>query len=100
MADFPKSPFAILEPSIRWVPAVTGDDLFNTAHETLLPPMVHKVRSNVKEWRDRNYDGASETSKQLLQFWFSTPHQVEEEMYFVSTLRNRKPLKASSIYLK
>lgn len=81
MADFPKSPFAILEPSIRWVPAVTGDDLFNTAHETLLPPMVHKVRSNVKEWRDRNYDGASETSKQLLQFWFSTPHQVEENVF-------------------
>lgn len=77
MADFPKNPFTILDPSIRWVPAVTGDDLFNTAHETLLPPMVHKVRSSVKEWRDRNYDGASETSKQLLKFWFNTPHQVE-----------------------
>jgi len=54
MAEFPKSPFTILDPSIRWVPAITGDDLFNTAHETLLPPMVHKVRSEVKEWRDRN----------------------------------------------
>jgi len=75
MAEFPKSPFAVLDPSIRWVPAVTSDDLFNTAHETLLPPMVHKVRQEVKEWRDRNYDGASETSKQLLQFWFNTPHQ-------------------------
>lgn len=77
MAEFPKNPFTILDPSIRWVPAVTGDDLFNTARETLLPPMVHKVRTEVKEWRERNYDGASETSRQLLQFWFSIPHQVE-----------------------
>lgn len=78
MPDFPKSPYAILDPSIRWVPAVTGDDLFNTAHETLLPPMVHKVRLEVKVWRDSNYEGASETSKQLLQFWFNTPHQIED----------------------
>jgi len=85
MPTFPKNPFTILDPSIRWVPAVTGDDLFNTAHETLLPPMVHKIRTEVKEWRERNYEGASVASKQLLQFWFNTPHQVagnEFRFYF------------------
>jgi type III restriction enzyme len=81
MPTFPKNPFTILDPSIRWVPAVTGDDLFNTAQETLLPPMVHKIRTEVKEWRERNYEGASVTSKQLLQFWFNTPHQAAENEF-------------------
>jgi len=81
MPDFPKNPFIILDPSIRWVPAVTGDELFNTAYETLLPPMVYKIRTEVKEWRERNYVGASETSKQLLQFWFNILHQVEGNIF-------------------
>ena len=81
MPEFPKNPFIILDPSIRWVPAETGDDLFNSSYETMLPPMVHKVRTAVKEWRDQNYEGASETSKHLLQFWFNAPHQVEEKEF-------------------
>jgi len=47
--------------------------------------MVHKIRTEVKEWRERNYEGASVASKQLLQFWFNTPHQVagnEFRFYF------------------
>ena len=85
MTEFPKSPFTILDPSIRWVPDFSSQELYNTPHETLLPPMVHKVRQEVKEWRDCNYEGASETSKQLLQFWFYAPHQVngnEFRFYF------------------
>ena len=44
----------------------------------LLPPLVHKIREQVKTWRDDNYIGASTTSKALLNWWFKTPHLQEQ----------------------
>ena len=44
----------------------------------LLPPLVHKIREQVKAWRDNNYNGASTTSKALLNWWFKTPHLQEQ----------------------
>ena len=75
--EFITNPFEILNPDIRWVPG--QDDLFQTAYEKLLPPLVHKIRKSVKDWRDKNYDGASKTSKALLNFWFNVEHWVEKE---------------------
>ena len=72
---FITDPFKILEPDIRWVPG--QDDLFQTAYEKLLPPLVHKIRKAVKKWRDKNYDGASKTSKALLDFWFNIEHKLQ-----------------------
>ncbi|MFH1472466.1 MAG: DEAD/DEAH box helicase family protein [Nanoarchaeota archaeon] len=70
--DFPKSPHEILNPGIRWYP---GDELIREKGiKTLLPPLVHGLRLKVKEWRDKNYEGASETSKALLKHWFETEH--------------------------
>ncbi|MDW7727518.1 MAG: DEAD/DEAH box helicase family protein [Candidatus Methanoperedens sp.] len=71
--DFPKSPHEILNPEIRWYP---GDELIREKGglKTLLPPLVHDLRIRVKEWRDNNYKGASETSKALLKHWFETEH--------------------------
>ncbi|MDO9581330.1 MAG: DEAD/DEAH box helicase family protein, partial [Bacteroidales bacterium] len=74
---FITNPFEVLEPDIRWVPG--QDDLFQTAYEKLLPPLVHKIRKSVKDWRDKTYEGASKTSKALLNFWFNIEHGVEEE---------------------
>ncbi len=74
---FITNPFEILNPDIRWVPG--QDDLFQTAYEKLLPPLVHKIRKSVKDWRDKNYDGASKTSKALLNSWFNIEHWVEKE---------------------
>ncbi len=74
---FIKNPFEILNPDIRWVPG--QDDLFQTAYDKLLPPLVHKIRKSVKGWRDKDYDGVSKTSKALLNFWFTVEHRVEEE---------------------
>jgi len=54
--DFPKSPHSILSPDIRWF----------LADEAL--------RKKVKEWRDTGYDGASDTSKALFNWWFKTEH--------------------------
>lgn len=68
MNDFPQNPFQILDPNIRWAPS--QDDLQQKAYEQLIPPLVYKVRMAVKEWRDSDYSGATETTRALLHFWF------------------------------
>ncbi len=73
--NFPSSPFVILDPSIRWFPA--DEDLRDTAANKLMPPLVPEMRKRVKEWRENEYEGASETSKALLHFWFQTEHIIE-----------------------
>ena len=74
--DFPESPHVIIDPSIRWTPDATQLSLMGSG--MLLPPLVQKIRDAVKIWRDDNYNGASETSKALLNWWFKTPHLQEE----------------------
>jgi type III restriction enzyme len=39
---------------------------------------VHKLREQVAAWRAKGYEGASETSKALLSWWFHTPHIVRK----------------------
>ena len=68
MNSFPQNPFQILDPNVRWAPS--QEDLQEKAYEQLLPPLVHKIRMAVKEWRESYYAGASDTTKALLQFWF------------------------------
>ena len=74
---FPKSPYEILNPEIRWFPA--DEDLRKKGYGKLLPPLVHKLRLEVKKWRDSRYEGVSATSKALLKWWFQTKHPVETE---------------------
>lgn len=62
--DFPKNPYVILDPEIRWYP---GDDNYSKdGYATLIPPLVYRIRLGVQQWRDRNYAGASETTRALL----------------------------------
>lgn len=70
--DFPKSPHVILDPDKRWFPA--DEALREQGYEKLLPPLVARLRKNVKEWRDAGYRGASATSVALLKWWFQTEH--------------------------
>ncbi len=72
--NFPKDKFAILDPEIRWFPA--DEALREQGYEKLLPPFVPELRKRVKEWRDKNYEGASATSKALLNWWFNQEHLV------------------------
>ena len=72
--DFPKDPYVVLDPSIRWFPA--DEDLREKGFDKLIPPLVATLRKEVKEWRDKKYDGASETSKALLNWWFKEEHIV------------------------
>ena len=70
--DFPESPHAILDPSVRWFPA--DESLRDTTMDKLMPPFVVQLRRKVKEFRDGGYAGAAETSKALLNWWFVEPH--------------------------
>ena len=74
--DFPLSPYETLYPEQRWFPA--AEELRSTAYEKLLPPLVAKVREEVKAWRDAGYAGASGTSRALLAWWFETDHLIEQ----------------------
>ena len=45
-----------------------------SSFEKLMPPLVPTLRKEVKEWRDRGYEGAADTSRSLLNWWFGAPH--------------------------
>ncbi len=66
--DFPVSPHVVLDPAARWLP--DEPDL----RMEKLPPLVQKLREQVKEWRDGNYRDATDTSISLLRWWFETEH--------------------------
>ena len=74
--DFPKSPHDILDPDKRWFPA--DEALRETTMDKLLPPLVPELRKQIKAWRDRSYAGATDTSRSLLNWWFDTPHLLEQ----------------------
>ena len=70
--NFPNSPHAILDPSLRWFPA--DEALRSTSMEKLMPPLVAALRRKVKDFRDSGYVGATDTSRSLLNWWFKEPH--------------------------
>lgn len=74
--DFPRSPYDVLPPALRWFPA--AENLRETAYDKLLPPLVAKVREGVTAWRVSGYAGASSTSRALLNWWFETDHMIEQ----------------------
>jgi antirestriction protein ArdC len=75
--EFPRSPYEVLSPALRWFPA--AEELRNTAYEKLLPPLVAKIREEVKAWRDAGYAGASATSRALLAWWFPAKYTVKSD---------------------
>ena len=74
---FPISPYEILDPATRWFPA--DENLREQGYEKLLPPLVAELRKKVRDWRLSGYDGATETSKALLNWWFLTDHPIENK---------------------
>lgn len=72
--DFPRDPCAILHPDERWYP---GDELLGRiGADKLSPPLVDRIRRGVHAWRENGYDGASETTRALLRWWFQHDHFV------------------------
>jgi len=74
-------PFKILSPNERWAPTQSQMDAFQNAYEKLLPPLVYKIRLAVTKWRDEGYQGASSTSKSLLNFWFNQEHLLGQTKF-------------------
>ena len=74
--DFPASPHAVLDPDVRWFPA--DEVLRESSSEKLMPPLVPVLRKKVQEWRDNKYEGASDTSLSLLNWWFHSQHLLPQ----------------------
>ncbi len=96
MNEFHQNPFQILDPGIRWAPS--QEDLEEKAYEQLIPPLVYKIRLALKQWRDSDYSGASDTTKALLQFWFKPDGHKKNEHVFQYYFAQREAIE-SIIYL-
>ncbi len=84
--------------------------MFNLEDRLSTAVCVPAIRSAFKEWRDGKYQGVTETTKELLNFWFQTDHQLPNGRIFkfhdaqrdaietliyifeVAKIRNRKDL--------
>lgn len=93
---FPTSPYEILNPEHRWFPA--DEDLRDSAYDKLVPPFVNKIRREVKAWRENGYEGASGTSKALLNWWFNRQHIREDLKEFQYYFAQRESVE-TVIYL-
>ena len=91
-------PFEILTPDKRWAPGQAQLDAFKNKYEMLLAPLVHKVRKAVEEWRNSDYEGATETTKALLDHWFNREHTNESGQKFSFYFSQRESVE-SVIYL-
>jgi type III restriction enzyme len=49
----------------------------DNAYDRLVPPLVAKIRQEIFAWRQSDYQGASDTSRDLLKHWFRTEHLIE-----------------------
>ncbi|MCX7731645.1 MAG: DEAD/DEAH box helicase family protein [candidate division WOR-3 bacterium] len=43
--------------------------------------LVNKLRSEVDRWRDEDYPGITETTRELLYFWFFNDHMINGELF-------------------
>src|SRR3989338_7075688 len=73
--NFPKSPYEVLDPALRWFPA--DEMLREQGYEKLLPPLVAELRKKVRDWRLTGYEGASDTTRALLTWWFLMDHPMQ-----------------------
>jgi type III restriction enzyme len=74
--DSPDSPYAILDPAVRWFPA--DEALRASSAEKLMPPLVPQLRRAVQDWRNGGYADATGTSRSLLNWWFRAPHPMPQ----------------------
>lgn len=43
--------------------------------------LVNKLRQEVDKWREENYPGVTDTTRELLTYWFETDHLVEDKLF-------------------
>ena len=78
-SNFSKSPFEINHPNDRWKPNI--DDRDENFHKNYAP-LIESIRQRIFDWRQFGYEGISDTSKDLLNYWFNTPHECGFRFYF------------------
>ena len=96
---FITNPYKIMPPNTRWQPS--NQEKLQFAYSQLMPPLIQIIREKVYEWRNKNYEGATETSKALLNYWFNKKHvkiQNDEEIEFCYYFAQREAIE-SIIYL-
>ncbi len=85
-------------------------DAFNIQEQLTTAPCVPAIRNSLKLWRDDKYKGITETTRELINYWFYTDHillngqtfrfhiaqreAIETMIYIfeVEKIRNRKQL--------
>ena len=75
----PKSPFEIMKPEYRWTPDISASDKEFSHYNA---PLVEKIRKQLFDWRSFGYDGISDTSKSLLNYWFNESHSNNFRYFF------------------
>ena len=51
-------------------------DMLNIQERLETAPCVPAIRQAVREWRERHYMGATDVTRDLLNFWFQTEHRL------------------------
>lgn len=57
-------------------------DLFNIQEQLSTAACVPAIREAVKAWRSDKYKGITETTRELLNFWFHTDHVLNNGKIF------------------
>lgn len=91
-------PFQILSPGERWAPGKEQFEEMNNRYSMLLPPLVHKIRKAVEQWRNSAYEGASSTTQSLFNYWFNKEHTNEKGARFSFYFAQREAIE-SVVYL-
>lgn len=67
-------------------------DLFNIQEQLSTAACVPAIREAVKGWRANKYKGITETTKELLNFWFHTDHVLHNGQIFRYHLAQREAI--------
>ena len=57
--------------------AADQHDMLNVQERLTTAPCVPAIRQAVRAWRERNYPGATDVTRELLNFWFQTEAAAE-----------------------
>ncbi|MFW6272560.1 MAG: DEAD/DEAH box helicase family protein, partial [bacterium] len=91
-------PFQIKSPETRRAPGKKQLEEANEDYRKLLPPLVHKIRTQISDWRDKGYPGVTTTTKALMEFWFNTVHKTDDGNDFEFFFAQREAIE-SIVYL-
>lgn len=57
-------------------------ELYNISEQLHTAACVPAIREEIKEWREKGYRGITETTRELLNFWFYTDHLLPDGSTF------------------